>query len=61
MKLDGKRQCEIALMALVRSAQLAYRYSEDEAYKAIKKTLNTPRVINAIAKTLEQQKEGAKK
>lgn len=59
--MSGKTQCEMALMALVMSTKLAYRCSEDDAYKAIKKALNTPRVINAIAETLEQQKEGAKK
>ena len=50
--MDEKKQCELTLKVLALSAKTSYGCSEDEAYKALRKAFDKPRVRNAIAKTL---------
>lgn len=50
--MTEREYCESTLRNLMMSAKLAYECIEDEAYKALRKAFDKPRVLNAIAKTL---------
>lgn len=50
--MTEREYCEMTLRALMMSAKLAYRCTEDEAYKALRKAFDKPRVLDIVSKTL---------